>query len=226
MNADTQFTDHLITDVRSVDTGWYLSFDRLGIFCPMDECAEAPVVGETARLYGNGCSVRGIVIDARVYYYRTEEQEEERHANWVADKHRADQEKFERERPMRDARREALPEALRERLSVYETRNPDWRRDYEGYELFVCEEAAAMAAHFAGDFEALRAFAEKTVGEQKQALPSLKWDEHSGNTWGAAVSLAARLVRDPASVRDAHGALCPLVGCVAYGCPGADREEK
>jgi hypothetical protein len=36
------------------------------------------------------------------------------------------------------------------------------------------------------------------------------------------VSLAHRLMKGPQYVDGAHGALCPLVGCAEYGCPGAD----
>jgi hypothetical protein len=225
-DTDSQYIEHRLTAVTPGEQGWTLGLDGSSLFCPSDQCSAAPTVGETARLYGKGFGyvVRGIIIEGRVYKYLTEEQEAERHAQWVAGEESKRAEQAERDRSDRDARRAALPEALRERCARFESRNPNWRRDFESYELFVCEEAAKLAAHFGADIEALRAFADKPPSEQAATIPSLKLGDHSGNTWGAAVNLAGRLMMDPKLVAGAHGALCPLVGCVEYGCPGADIE--
>lgn len=227
-DTDTQYIEHRLTEVTANEQGWTLGLDGSHLFCPKDQCERAPAVGEIARLYGKGFGyvVRGIIIEGRVYKYLTEGEEQQRHAEWVADRHRAEQAQLERERTSRDERRAALPEALRERLDRFESRNPTWRRDYEQYELFVCEEAARLAAHFGSDVEALRAFADKPSTEQAVIAPELKINEHSGNTWGAAVQIASLLMMDPKLVRGAHGALWPLVGCSDYGCPGADIEKE
>lgn len=222
-DTDAQFIEHRVTEVTSQAEGWALGLDGTHLFCPRDQCDVTPIVGELARLYGKGFGyvVRGIIIEGRVYKYLTEEQEKERHAAWVDEEHARRAREAERERASRDARRAALPEALRERCSVFEARNPNWRRDFESYELFVCEEAALLVAHFGGDLEALRAFHDKPTDEQREVLPRMS--EHSGNTFGAALAIARRLMEAPELVRGAHGALCPLVGCVEYGCPGADK---
>lgn len=226
-DADPQYTEHKLTEVAAGAEGWTLSFDGFGIFCPKDKCEQSPVVGEAARLYGKGLgySVRGIIIEGRVYSYLTEEQDAERHANWVAERKRSRQALEQSERADRDARRDALPEALRHRLLRFEIRNPEWRSEFEPYELFVCEEAARLAAHFGSDVEALRVFVSGTQSEQAAGIPALKLGEHSGNTWGMAVELAKRLMVDPKLVQGAHGALCALVGCSEYGCPGAEAKE-
>lgn len=137
---------------------------------------------------------------------------------WQKEEHEKRAAALAAERPNRDARRRRLPPALEQRISGYEATNPDFRRDFEKYELFVCEEAAALAAAFEGDADGLRAFVGMTHAEQHDRVPALKYHEHSGNTWAAAVGLARCLVGDPARVALQHGALCPLVGCVAYGC--------
>lgn len=229
-DTDTQYVEQRIADVKGELTndgvGWFLYFDdSSALACPGDQCAVAPAPGETARLYGKGLGyvVRGIVIEGRVYKYLTEEQEDERPAAWSREEESKRAREAERERAARDQRRAALPEALRERLATFEARSPNWRRDYESYELFVCEEAALLAAHFGTDVAALLEFTKKPSAEQSEILPDLKLEEHSGNTWGAAVGLARRLMIDPKLVMQAHGALCPLVGCVEYGCPGADK---
>lgn len=223
-DTDPQYKEEKLTDVTPGGEGWTLGMNGTGLFCPKDQCAQAPVVGETVRLYGKGMGypVRGIIIEGRVYSYRTEEQEAQRHAEWVAEESRKKEALFESERAGRDARRLALPPAFQERLSTFEKRNAEWRRDFESYELFVCEEAMALVRRFGADLPALEAFDKLDVSQQKEQAPELKFSEHSGNTWGAALGLAHRFMCGPDNVKGAHGALCGLVGCVAYGCPGAD----
>jgi hypothetical protein len=226
-DTDTQYTEHRIAKVEPGDEGWSLYFEgSTGMYCPSDTCQQAPAAGETARLYGRGLGyeVRGLIIEGRVYFYRTEEQQEDHHAAWVEGQKKARADQLAAERADRDARRAALPEAFQARLNEYERRNPNWRRDYESYELSVCEDAARIARHFGADLEGLRRFGSLSWDEQNALVPGL-FDGHSGNSWGAALELAGRFARDPKFVRGAHGALCPLVGCTEYGCPGADVKE-
>lgn len=65
MNWDTdrQYEEHRITEVVPGELGWSLYFESMGLFCPGNECEQAPAAGETARLYGKGFGypVRGIV---------------------------------------------------------------------------------------------------------------------------------------------------------------------
>lgn len=226
-DTDPQYAEEKLTDVTPGEEGWTLEMSGLGIWCPSDQCTQAPAVGETVRLYGKGLGyqVRGIIIEGRVYYYRTEEQEAQRHTDWVRDETRKKRELLERTRGERDARRSALPAVFQERLATYEKRKPDWRAEFELYELSVCEDAARIAAHFGSDLEALERFRKQPWNEQSALISGL-FDGHSGNSWDAAVGLAGRYMRDPAFVKGAHGALCGLVGCRNYGCPGADLAKE
>jgi hypothetical protein len=52
---------------------------------------------------------------------------------------------------------------------------------------------------------------------QKQLLGMA--NGHSGNTFGCALHLAFVYTEAPEFVVEQHGALTPLVGCEAYGCP-------
>ena len=54
--------------------------------------------------------------------------------------------------------------------------------------------------------------------EQKRLIPALEYDEHSGNTLMCACGLAIGCLEYPDVLWKFHGALCPLVGCVDYGC--------
>ncbi len=224
-DLDTQFIEHRLSAVtpsrQSDGPGWSLTFeDGFGLYCPGDACPHPPEPGETARLYGRGFgyTVRGLVIAGRVYYYRTEAGEAARHAAWVEAEHAQRETELDQTRADRDRRRAALPPPLRERIEGFAAARPNWRRDHEGYELFVCEEAAKLAAFFSGDVAGLRAFWSASLEDKKARCPDLAYAEHSGNTWGAACMLAGVLLEHPERAPQVHGALCPLVGCQEYGC--------
>lgn len=233
-DTDTQYTEERLQTVEPSPNGWTLSFESGGcLFCPNDLCQRAPVTGETARLYGKGFgyTVRGLVIEGRVYRYLTEAQQAADHEAWVQGEKDKRKAQLERERADRDARRAKLPEVFRERLDTYEKRNPLWRQEFEPYELSVCEDAVAIAKHCGttedteADIAALERFNGLSWEEQRAAIPTL-FDGHSGNSWNAAMGLAGRYMRSPKFVRGAHGALCGLVGCESYGCPGADLKKE
>ncbi len=73
---DAQYQETTIEEVCD-DGDRYLLRHRGSwvVSCPKVVGLPAPVVGETMRLYGSGNEVRGIVIDGRVYHYRTASEE-------------------------------------------------------------------------------------------------------------------------------------------------------
>lgn len=76
---DTQFKDHTIDKVDvSSNGGWSIGFDGWGFFVPKDSPVE-PTNGMTARLYGKGIgsTVRGLFLDGKKVYYRTETEDKE-----------------------------------------------------------------------------------------------------------------------------------------------------
>lgn len=224
---DSQYQSEKIANVEaSGERGWFLTFEGgSGIFCTNEHCAQTPQPGETARLYGKGFGyqVRGIVIDGRVYRYLTEAEEEQRRRNWLLEQQNSRQQQLDSERPERDLRRAALPEPFRLRLDGFEAARPEWRREFEAYELFCCEEAARMAERFK-TADALREFNKLDHDGQKEAAPELRMSEHSVNTWGASLNLAVLFLEQPDLVPLQHGALCPLVGCQDYGCHAVRKE--
>jgi len=224
---DAQFTSEKIVSVApqacGEEAGWSLTFEKgFSLWCPGKLCAQPPSPGETARLYGKGIgyNVRGIVIDGRVYRYLTEAEEAEQHRQQLLERDRQNQERLDRERAERDARRAALPEPFRLRLDGFEAARPNWRRDHEPYELFCCEEATRLAARFPTS-EALMAFSKLGHEEQKVAAPEVRLSEHSGNTFGAALNFAAGYLNTPGLVPMFHAAICPLLGCKECGCYAA-----
>jgi hypothetical protein len=220
IESDMEFQASTVEDVRPCEGGWTVDHDGGWIlFVTNESCPVAPNVGEAFLTYGRGIGspVRGIVCGGRVYRYETAEQQR---ASFEADLALRKAEKvaaYESERAERDRRASILPEPLRRRMERFQ-RSMWWRVEHEPYELMVCEEAAKIARH-CGTVEAVAALHAKPWGEQAKVISS----DHSGNSAGAAFTLAALLLRgDPDLVIRQHGALCPLVGCRDYGCWAAE----
>lgn len=131
---------------------------------------------------------------------------------------------LDRDRATRDARWKALPVEFRGRFDRFVGAKGDlWRRDYEPYELFCCEQAHAIATalHANGmgvaEFHRIASFA-----DQRRIVPALS-EDHSGNSFGMACRLAALFLTSRDDVAREHGALVPLVGCEDYGCTHEPR---
>lgn len=223
--GDREFKDEVIDEVhRYKDGTWNVSWDGCGISFQAD--GVEPKVGDTIRLYGRGLGypVRGIFINGKKAYYRTPAEEEDHHAEQVAEMQRKERADFEEHRAELDAKFDALPEVFRRRIERFRSNNPDFRWEFEKYELFCCEQALLMAAALKTP-EAVQEFAKKGWAEQKAAVPGLD-DGHSGNTFGMAVRLAYHYLYNPEIVPLTHGALASLVGCDEYGCPPPKLTEE
>jgi len=218
--TDTEFTESLIDDVTESD-GWYEIKHDGGwvIACQKVDGLPAPQVGETLRLYGRGIgyTVRGITVGGRTYRYLTEDEDRDRREQ----QQRA--EEAERERKLAETSEEtdrrvaALPKVFRRRIARFRRDGGHkFRRDFESYELFCCEQAVAIARALktSAAIKKWRALPFEAQREQVTALD----DGHSGNTFGTACLLASYYIHQPELVVAAHGALVPLVGCDDYGC--------
>ena len=101
------------------------------------------------------------------------------------------------------------------RIDRFWRNNPDFRVEYENYEMFCCTQAVGIADAMKTP-EGVQNFKTKQWDEQKALFPELS-DGHSGNTFGCSVALAYWYLSQPENVTKAHGALSPLVGSEAYG---------
>ena len=178
-----------------------------------------PQPGDTAIYYGDGFGrpVRGVeIVGKGVIYYRTEEEETKKWADYKKKQEEEKQKDFEDHIDERNAQIASLPAAFIARITHFQNAIPTWRRDYEPYELFVCTEAVKIGSHFK-TVEELDAWYKLSPSEQQEVLECS--DEHSGNTFGSACLLAKFMImgNDEAIIKY-HGALCPLVGCKDYGC--------
>ncbi len=75
---DAQYQETIIEEVRVEPDRYLLKYDGFIVLsCPKVDGLPAPKVGETLRTYGRGMGyiVRGIVVNGRVYRYRTAAEE-------------------------------------------------------------------------------------------------------------------------------------------------------
>lgn len=244
--------DYIITEVTTdADRGWYsVSFREvneetgcMGFGLRVDDCAAAGVVpkaGDFLRQCGSfGFPIRGVIINDVLVYYRTEDEQRAKFAREKAERDAARLREFEETGKAKlDAQYAALPPIFQARIDKFRRNNPDFRVEYEPYEMFCCEEAVKLARHLAS-VEAMDHYISLARHETYSAdLPRWhrEWEEqkaidvaagisndHSGNTHGAMVALASLYLRSPAGVERMHGALAPLVGSFAYGCVPPDE---
>lgn len=220
-----------ITEVTpySEGGGWSVAFDE-GWICGVRDVGREPQVGDTLTVYGQfGYQFHGQALNGTVLWYLSpaEEAAERERAQAEQDDRRRAQ--FEAQRAELDADYDALPPTFRERIDKFRATNPDFRWQFEAYEMMCCRDAVQIATYcsthplameYEGDeptaAENLRAFQRLSPEEQRAA----GLDEgHSGNSFGFALRLAYLWVTDPGAVVAEHGALTPLVGCEEYGCP-------
>lgn len=247
---DAEWEDYVITSATKGETHYDIGLREphkdtgcMGFGLSIKECDQVAVIpraGDAIRLCGSfGRPIRGVMVMGRLIYYRTPAEEQARHEQWVADERAKRRREFEETgRAELDAKYAALPSVFQARIDKFRHNNPDFRWEYEQYEMFCCEEAVKLARHF-GTIEAAEHYAALAQSETFTADVkrwTSEWEEqkaidkaagladgHSGNTHGMAVALAFWYLKHPENVERMHGALAPLVGSFAYGCVPPDK---
>ena len=193
-----------------------------------------PEAGQTVRFYGKnagslGGSRRGLMIDGTVLEYRTEEEDRAHHRLQRLKSEVERQREFERNEKGFEDRLDALPVPFRARIHYFLNHNRNFYWEFLPYELMVCGDAVELAnaakAKCIGPESAkewIEDFHRLGYEKQREAVPGLS-DGHSGNSFDFVVRLAHVFVAD-GMVELEHGALCPLVGCTAYGCRLAEND--
>jgi hypothetical protein len=192
-----------------------------------------PKAGQTVRFYGKNAGVlggsrRGLMIDGLLLQYRTEEEDRAHHRLQLMKSDAERQREYEKNAGLLEEKLDALPIPYRARVTYYLEHNPDFYWKYLAYELSVCQDASRLAqtarrqqpdepAAWVEDFH------NKSYDEQMEIAPWMS-DGHSGNSFGFVVRLA-HIDVSGGMVELEHGALCPLVGCKAYGCRLAEGDE-
>ncbi len=221
----------MLTEVTPYsDGGGWSVVATEGYGCSVPDVGVEPKVGDTLRVYGGfGHTFHGQDLNGRNLWYLTPEQEEAEKAKRVARDAEDKRKRFEEERQRLDKEYAALPQTFCERIDKFRRTNPDWRWEFESYEMICCTDALKIASYCS-----VNRLTEGPEGEEPTAADNIKafaglpWEEqkkagidsgHSGNSFSFAVRLAYLWVTEPAAVVAEHGALTPLVGCEKYGCP-------
>lgn len=228
-----QATTGKIEEIRDAETGWQISYTGHGLFMSKEYGVE-PKAGQQIRVYTvQGSLVRGIDLDGEPVYFKSaaelEVEAEERTRKYEEDLQR----KFEESREELDATVASLPEPFQRRIQWFRDHNPKFRWEWEAYELSSCVDAVKIAAVATERAESqqphewISQFRDLSSEKQRKVVPDLAYDDHSGNTFGAAVMFALHYVIDPEWVFYDHGVGVPLAGCEDYGChhprPGVDE---
>jgi len=154
-------------------------------------------------------------------YYRTPQQAEEDHRKMCE---KADKDKmkvFKKNKKKMDKDYDSLPDLFKKRIDKFRKNNPNFRWEYENYEMFCCKEALKIANVLKTADEIIK-WKDLPWEEQKKRVDIS--DGHSGNTFGCAVNLACLyLSQCPENVVRQYGALAPLVGSKEYGCVPRDE---
>jgi len=257
---DNEYEDHEITSVKKEDGGWTITTDE-GFSLYVKRTPEnkkfVPKKGMNARYFGRGIGfpVRGIMLlytsgeiakvakaqkstkslnlPARILYYRTDAEEEQRSRDWVRDDEKEKREEFEREKDDYFRRISALPAEFQRRFERFRKNNPEFDWKFGDYELFCCEEATRIAKHLGSKeaFEKAREEYRATKPEHPSGTAFLERvgfvldDNHSGNTAGSALDLAKCYLVKPHLLPFMHGSIAVLVGCEKLGCPPPTEAE-
>jgi len=201
-------------DPNATGDGWYVTWDA-GWTCGMPDKGVEPKVGDVIRTYGRiGRQFHGQALNGQVLWYKTQAEMDAEHRQWVDDLHARKRAEFEARKGDLDFDYAGLPPNFKLRIDRFRRANPDFRWEYEAYELFCCTEAVKIAERF-GTVPAIDAWVSKPYAEQKADMPDLG-DGHSGNTFGCAVGLAKLHLEHPERVALVHGAMAPLVGTADY----------
>jgi len=216
LETDTQYQEHIIDKVVDADDSWEICVQDGGCLnIPKTEFT--PRAGMMARFYGKGFGyfVRGVTICWTPIFYRTPEEADQDHKNWCKKNDREKARNLKKNLKSMDADYNSLPEVFKKRIDRFREANPNFRRDFEGYEMFTIKEAIKIA-NAVKDPDKIDEFYKRPFEEQVKIA---NIDEgHSGNTFGCACSLAMWYLQQPENVIKVHGAMANLVGCEAYGC--------
>jgi hypothetical protein len=177
-----------------------------------------PKVGDELTVHTKGGSfgtIRGMDLNGKKIFWKTDKELEAERVEWLRKNEEEKQQKFKDNVAELDKQYDALPKCFKERIDKFRANNDRFRIDYEGYELFCCEQAIAIA-NGCKTPEMVQEFGKKEWAEQLLQVPELS-DGHSGNTFGASCKLAYWYLSNPENVQKVNGALSPLVGSVEYG---------
>ena len=181
-----------------------------------------PKVGDTVILYTKNFSlIRGIKLNDNLLFYKTDEELEDEHKNFVKKMNDDKIEKYKKNRSILNDKYLDLPSIFKTRINKFRKNNPYFRVEFEQAEMFVIEQAIEVLKTIK-TVEELQEFSELSFEKQKKLVPNID-GEHSGNTFGITMKIAYWYLKDINVVPRVPGAMEYLVGSKDYG--GVYNEE-
>lgn len=218
--SDTQWEEGSIKEVSRYKGSFSIVLEGgtgFGFKASFLEGKKPPQVGDTCRVYaGWGSRIRGVDLRYEPVFYKTPDELDAEHKEWIADHRERQHKEFEKNRRKLDRQFSSLPDVFQRRISWFRAWNPDFRWQNEGYEMMVCVDAVKIAETMK-TVKGVQRFQRASWKKQREMVPGLE-EGHSGNSFGCAVLLAKLYLANPLYVIAEHGALTPLVGCEEYGC--------
>lgn len=219
---DLQYEEATIVELRAEKGGHTIKRDDGWSFF-LDHGPVVPKVGMRVRFYGRGLGyvVRGVVVDGHTFFYRTAEEEEERHKQWVADLKRERAKEYERTKDELSMRLAAYPDVFRRRIERFLANSPTaW--EHQGYEMAVCDAALFIIEKYP-ELEGFNAWSDNDF---KPTPPESHELGLSGNQWDMAKRLAYWWHTDRDNVWKDHAAIAALIGCEEAGCIPLEDDHR
>jgi hypothetical protein len=209
-------------EFKTEDRNWHYVSKRHGYEPRVGDkfsriCAgwEKPLRGMLFTRYEGPHSDPNRGVDHLLWYRTSEEQSlfDENQKRRLKDEKRS---RYEQKDPKLAGMYAALPLIFQMRIDKFRANNPDFKEDFEAYELFVCTEAVKLVKHFE-NARAISTYQDMPKDSRRQLEILAKG--HNDNTITQACHLARFSILNPqAIVNTLHGSLSHIVGCAEYGC--------
>ena len=128
-----------ITEVSESDNYYSISADGIG-FGLDKKYGAVPKVGDDIIVYSEGSTVRGVTLNGKKLYYKTDKQLSDEHEEWRRKYQQQKEDNFKKDRQRLDKVYNSLPDFFKKRIDRFRANNPDFRVDYESYEMFCITE--------------------------------------------------------------------------------------
>jgi len=227
MVDDHEYTDEVISKVTDCKDAWELSTELGSILIPKVNTPFEPKEDMTVRFYGKGLgyTVRGVTFPHEniIFYYRTPAEAKADHDKAIEEQNIQKKANFEKNKAKFEESYNSYPDVFKQRVDRFKKNNPDFEWKFLDYEDFCISEAVKIANKLK-TVERIDQFREMDWGAQRM-LVDIDSD-HSGNTFSCSIGLAKLYLTNPEDIAKVHGAMCPLLGCLEYGCVSKEVAEK
>ena len=193
----------VVTEVNEDADGTTMVRAGSGIFGLEAQYKGSVKVGDAITCYMvQGCMIRGVDVNGKRLYYKTDEELDREHKEFCANLDRDREEAYAKNKDKIDKQIAGLSPRLKARMDRLIKEDPKFLVQDGSYELFVMVEADKIANHLRPKLEGdtsqkniervCKKFFDLPYTQQAEVVD----EGHSGNTFGCAVQFAARVLMD------------------------------